>query len=372
MNFKRVIIPQIEKDLQKKMVLLAGPRQSGKTTIAKQIIKEPSHYLNWDDGDDRSMILERKWPTQDSILALDEIHKFKRWRNLLKGLYDKLGDNLKILVTGSAKLGFYHHGGDSLQGRYFFHRLHPLTIAELKITTQKDLEDLLVLSGFPEPFFSSSLEEKKRWSRQYRSLLVREDLRDLEQITSLGLIEQLAMRLPSLVASPLSLNAIREDLQVAHKTISKWCDALERLYYFFRLSPFGSPKIRAIKKLQKHYHYDWSLPDKSGARFENFIACHIWKWCQFMQDTKGEEIDLRYFRDVDGREVDFIVTKDNEPIIAVEAKISSDNVDSGLKYFKKKYSKVKAYQVELNNNKRYTSEQGIEVLSALDYLQSLV
>ena len=165
------------------MVFLAGPRQCGKTTIALSLVDDrTTHYLNWDIPEHRETILKQIWPTRAGTLALDEIHKYSRWRALLKGLYDQRHSDLKILVTGSAKLGIYHYGGDSLQGRYYLHRLHPLSVAELGIESQSELENLLELNGFPEPFFSNSKLEQQRWSRQYRSLLVREEIRDLSLI----------------------------------------------------------------------------------------------------------------------------------------------------------------------------------------------
>ncbi|RME57742.1 MAG: ATP-binding protein, partial [Candidatus Dadabacteria bacterium] len=171
-------------------------------------------------------------------------------------MYGKRGSELKILVTGSAKLDFYRYSGDSLQGRYFFYRLHPFSVAELKISSLKALKKLLELSGFPEPYLSNSKREFARWTRQYRSLIIREDLKDLERTTELNKIELLSLRLPELVGSPLSLNSLREDLNVSHRAVTSWCNILERLYFIFRLSPFGAPSIKAVKKERKHYLYN--------------------------------------------------------------------------------------------------------------------
>ena len=354
------------------MVLLTGPRQTGKSTIAQSLASGADHYLSWDVAHGREQILKREWPREPGILALDEIHKYSRWRDLLKDLYDDIKLDFSVLVTGSAKLGFYPHGGDSLQGRYFLHRLHPLSVSELGVTDQAGLIELLSLSGFPEPFFSGSQQEQRRWSRQYRSLLVQEEIRDLEQVTKLGQIEQLALRLPELVASPLSLNSLREDIQVSHQTVANWCDILERLFYIFRVYPFGAPSIRAIKKTAKHYHFDWSLVHQEGAKFENFIGCHLLKWIHHLQDIEGREVELRYFRDTEKREVDFVVIENNNPILAVEVKASAKGIDPSLLYFKAKFPAVRAIQVELNNTKTYVNQEGIEVLSALDLLQELV
>src|SRR6185503_2661588 len=160
--------------------------------------------------------------------------------------------------------------------------------------------------------------EARRWSREYRNLLIREELVSLERVNDLGSLELLMIRLPELVGSPLSVNGLREDLQVSHKTVSSWLQILERLFALFRLSPFGSPKIRAVKKEQKHYHFDWTLVPEMPQRFENLVASHLLKWVQLQQDTQGRDLDLRYFRDVDGREVDFVITDRRKPVTLIE------------------------------------------------------
>jgi predicted AAA+ superfamily ATPase len=238
---KRYLIKQVQADLDKKMVFIAGARQVGKTTLAKEILPSQEGYLNWDIVEHREQILKRELPPVNFIV-FDEIHKYRSWRNYLKGIYDKMGENTRILVIGSAKLDYYRYGGDSLQGRYHFLRLHPFSIAELNIKTLHELKDLLKLSGFPEPFLSGSEVEARRWSREYRNLLIREEITSLEKVSDLGNLELLALRLPKLVGSPLSINSLREDLQVSHKTVSKWLDIFERLYAIVRVSNKGCKK----------------------------------------------------------------------------------------------------------------------------------
>ncbi len=368
---KRYLAPQIVKDMDRKMVFIGGPRQVGKTTMAKEFLKEQSGYLNWDISQDREKILKREFP-DTPIWLFDEIHKYRSWRNLLKGLYDANAQSRKILVTGSARLDFYRFGGDSLQGRYHYLRLHPLSAAELKIQTNSDMEQLFILGGFPEPFFSASEIDAKRWSREYRTRLIQENLVGLEQIRDLGNLELLVLRLPELVGSPLSLNALREDLQVSHKTVSHWLMVLERLYSIFRLSPFGAPKIRAVKKEQKHYHFDWSLIMDPAARFENMVASHLLKWVHFEQDVKGRDVELRYFRDVDGREVDFVVLENSKPIQFIECKLSDAEINKALKYLKARFPKAEAWQIAARGKKDYVSAENIRVSPALDFLNRLI
>ena len=369
--------PVITTDLAQKMVFLAGPRQSGKTTLAKKLLRSfnqdvEKRYLNWDSTEDREKILGERFPAGDGMLVLDEIHKYSRWRQVVKGLYDKRGDHLQIMVTGSARLDHYRHGGDSLQGRYHFHRLHPFSFAEIGGSSQSDLEDLLAFSGFPEPFFLASERETKRWSREYRTRLVTEDLQDLERVKDIALVQQLVLRLPELVGSPLSLNSLREDLQVAHQTVARWVQILENLYMIFRIYPFGSPKIRAVKKEAKHYHIDWTVIDDPGARFENLVACHLMKWCHFLQDTEGRDMELRYFRDVERREVDFVIMEDGKPLQFIECKSSRRGRGRSLKYLKERFPQAEALQIDLTGKEDVITKDNIRLQPATKFLDGLV
>ncbi len=367
----RYLIPQVKDDLLRKMVFIGGPRQVGKTTLAKTLLKDKRGYLNWDVADQREHILKRELPVT-KLWVFDEIHKYRMWRNYLKGIYDSKPDHQQILVTGSARLDYYRFSGDSLQGRYHYLRMHPLSLAELKTKNQKDLNDLLKLSGFPEPFFSGSAVQAKRWSREYRTRLIREDMVQLERVQDLGSIELLAMRLPELVGSPLSINALREDLQVSHKSVATWVQILERLYAVFRISPFGAPKIRAVKKEQKHYQFDWTLINDESFKFENLVACALLKWVQYQQDALGEEIDLRYFRDVDNREVDFVIIKDKKPTTFIECKWNDAPIAPALKYLKSRFPETEAWQISAMGKKDYIGELGIRVCPAIEFLSQLI
>lgn len=368
----RYLQQQVESDLRKKMVFLGGPRQVGKTTLAFQILgKDTKGYLNWDADEHREQILKRELPNT-SLWVFDEIHKYRSWRNYLKGLHDLHRTTKRILVTGSARLDYYRRGGDSLQGRYHYLRLHPLSWSELKMQSLEDLQTLLALGGFPEPFLSGSEIEAKRWSREYRTRLLREDLLSLERVQDIGNLELLMIRLPELVGSPLSINALREDLRLSHKTVSTWLEILERLYAIFRIPPFGAPKIRAVKKEQKHYHFDWTLVSDTGFRFENLVASHLLKWIHWKQDTEGSDLELRYFRDVDGREVDFLIVDRKKPILAVECKWNDAEVAKGLKYLKARFPDCEAWQITATGQKDFLSGQGIRVAPASKFLGRLI
>ena len=358
-------------DLKKKMVFIGGPRQVGKTTLALTLAPKKHRYLNWDIQEDKEFLLQQYFPLEKFII-FDEIHKFKNWRNYVKGFYDKYKSQKKILVTGSARLDYYRHSGDSLQGRYHYYRLHPLTVKELGLKTQKDIKSLLTLGGFPEPFLSGSQRQALRWQREYKSRVVQEDIASLELSQNLSQMELLLIRLPQLVGSPLSINSLREDLNLAHKTVAKYLNIFERMYLIYRIPPFCSQELRAVKKEQKHYHYNWSEVQSEGPRFENLIAGHLLKWVHFQQDYEGRNVNLHYFRDTDKREVDFIITENKKPLQAIECKLNAKEISPHLKYFKAKFPKVECLQVHFKSEREYLSKEGIKFLNWNHFLNRLI
>ncbi len=367
---ERYLRSAVAQDLQLKMVFLGGPRQVGKTSLARSLLPAPASELNYDIPAHRQAILRRELPP-GNFWFFDEIHKFRGWRNYLKGLVDEHGRQRRILVTGSARLDLYRFGGDSLQGRYFYLRLHPFSVAELGGHADA-VPALMALGGFPEPFVSGSERFARRWALAYRERLIREEISSLETVSDLGRLELLASALPERVGSPLSLNSLREDLQVSHQTITRWTDMLERVYGIFRLAPFGAPMLRAVKKERKHYHYDWSVVASEGARFENLVASHLLKWVEFQIDTEGRPLELRYFRDIDGREVDFVVVERNAPIALVECKLGDDAVSPGLHYLKARFPGVTAWQVSARGVRDYQSAEGVRVAPVVRLLRELV
>jgi len=373
----RYIEKNVTEDLKRKMVFVTGPRQCGKTTMARHLCQtaggDPqTRYMNWDAAADRELILREQFPADPGLLILDEVHKYSRWRRVVKGLYDRRGDTLNILVIGSARLDYYRRGGDSLQDRYHFHRLFPFSFREIGGANAGAVKDLLAYGGFPEPFLLQSEKESRRWSRDYRSQVIREDLIDLENVKDVGLIEQMALRLPDLVGSPLSINALREDLNVSHPTVSRWVHILENLYMIFRIYPFGAPKIRAVKKEAKHYHMDWTAVKDPGARFENMVACHLLKWVFFLQDTEGRDIELRYFRDTDRREVDFVLVEDSRPLSFTECRRSRDRQPSrALKYLKTRFPDTTATQIDAEDGPDVITREDIRMCPAHVFLSGL-
>ena len=309
----RYLTERIRADLARKMVFVSGPRQVGKTTLVRHLLAEPAGYLNWDIPEHRDAILRGRLP-----------------------------------------------------------RMHPLSVAELDIDDPAGLMRLLDRGGFPEPYLSESMDAAQRWSREYRARLIEDEIGDLERVDDLSTLQLLAVRLSDLVGSPLSVNALREDLGVSHRTVSRWLEIFERLYAIVRIAPFDAPAIRAIRKARKHYHYDWLPVADRAARFENFVALHLLKWIHHEQDVRGRELDLRYFRDVDGREVDFVVTERRAPTHLIEVKWSDRPPDRGLRYLSERFPGASAYQLSATGGDDYRTPDGIRVQPALPFLRGLV
>lgn len=350
----------------RKILMIAGPRQVGKTTLLQQfpfiLQTTNSRYLNWDNDDDRELILKKKTSRflgemltkSNPLLLLDEIHKYPRWKNYLKGIYDTHKNSLTMAVSGSSKLDTYRKGGESLLGRYWLFRLNPLTLAEIlqeenfgvpkafSITSssqaEKTLEALLTKGGFPEPYYTLTPEQVVRWRSLRKEVLVKGDLRDLSRIQELTGLRTLMDMLPSRVGSVLSLNSLREDLEINHATITNWLKWISTIYYCFTIAPYARSFPRALKKGPKLYLYDWSEIGDEGARFENFTACHLKKACDFYTDTGKGNFDICYLRDKEGHEVDFLILRENKPWMLVETKLSDDQPGKGLIYFANRIS----------------------------------
>ncbi|MCG2789773.1 MAG: ATP-binding protein [Actinomycetia bacterium] len=372
--YKRYIKDSIAEDLKSKMVFVGGPRQVGKTTFALTFLSEPSErhpaYLNWDNAIVRPALLKGELPPREKCIVLDEIHKFARWRNLIKGLYDTNKSEISFIITGSARLDYYRRGGDSLQGRYHYYRLHPFSMLELNANpTIEDVKSLLKFGGFPEPCLRGEEKFWRRWQRERLQRVIYEDIRDLENVKEISLLELLAEELPNRIGSPLSIKKLKELLQVAHETVERWLKIFERMYYCFRISPYGPSRVRAVKKEQKLYLWDWSLVHDSGAKFENFIASQLLKYCHFMEDTEGFRTELRFLRDTDKREIDFVILKEGLPLFAVECKSGEKSINPSIFYFKDRTQIPKFYQVH-EGTKDY-QKKGIRVLPVHTFCKEL-
>ncbi len=386
----RYLTNSVLEDLREKMVFIGGPRQVGKTTFARKILSphfKKSAYFNWDNRPDRRRIMSSEWPGDAEILLFDEIHKYGKWKSILKGEYDNLKEKYKFLVTGSGRMDVFRRGGDSLQGRYHYYRMHPFTLPELinknlsvKLLDEPEFNDkfyesefknLMKFGGFPEPLFKQSEKVLRRWQNEKIERLFREDIRDTGQVRDLNSMKVMSDMLPDRVGSPLSVNSMREDLEVSHRAVSSWLDILESHYYCFRIFPFTGNVIRSIKKRPKVYLWDWSEVSEDGKKFENLIASHLLKWSHFIYDSEGYNIGLFYLRDSEKREVDFVVTMNMKPWIAVEVKLNKKEVSSSLYYYKKKLNIPYVYQVVADEEVDIL-KNGIRIISASRFLSSLI
>ena len=247
--------------------------------------------------------------------------------------------------------------------------MHPYSLPELGVNAI-NLNHLFKFGGFPEPLLAKSERTLKRWHLQRIDRLVKLDLRDLTFIREIEKIHQLAWELPARVGSPLSVKNLANDLEVDHKTAKNWIAILENLYYSFSISPYGEKRIRAVKKEQKLYLWDWSQIEEEGFRFENMVACHLLKYCHFQQDVYGERMELRYIRDIDKREIDFVVLKNNKPLFAVECKMKSEKISPHLFYFKARTKIPFFYQVHLNGPSKSETDE-IKILNFADFCKKV-
>lgn len=386
----RYLLQPVRDDLAEKMVFLGGPRQVGKTTFAKRLAATDypgaSDYLNWDNANDRLRILHGKYANGAKLLIFDELHKYRRWKTYIKGEFDVHKDEFRFLVTGSARLDVYRRGGDSLMGRYRHYRLHPLSVAELcgagsvaepftelvfptAPQAAAALTALLRHSGFPEPFLRQTDRALRLFHADRTERLVREDIRDVENIRELSLLETMVALLPSKVGSPFSLNGLREDLGVSHPTAANWADILERFYYLFRVYPFQSTLIKSLRKEPKAYLWDWTQVEGPGPRLENVVGSHLLKFVHFLRDYQGHDADLSYLRDAEGREVDFLVTVGRKPWFAVEVKTGETKPSTHLRYFASKLKIPFCYQVTATHAD--FQQDGVRVMPAEKFLAGL-
>lgn len=387
---KRIYDYLLEEHLAKydQMAFLAGPRQVGKTTIARNSIHDSKYhkYLNWDNLDNRKIILSGNQEIVDGLpidtivgvkpfIVFDEIHKYKNWKTLLKGFVDEYKTTSHIIVTGSAKLDVYRKGGDSLMGRYFLYRVCPLSVAEITKATysaepisppsriDKNLIDTLMeFGGFPESFIKQDKKFHSRWQNTRFQQLIREDIMDLAKIQELAQLEVLADLLKYQAGQLVSYTNLANKVRVNDTTIRRWISTLESFYYCFSLRPWSNNVARSLLKEPKIYLMDWSVIEDRGSRLENFVAFHLYKAVNFWNDAGLGKYDLFFLRDKEKREVDFLITENKKPWIMIEVKNSNNySLSKNLLHFQKQINAK--YVLQLCANLPYTEQDFRELTS---------
>ena len=374
---KRYLDDRVQADLAQKMVFLTGPRQVGKTTLSRQLLeRQGGQYLNYDVLADRALMRKQLWNPQAPLLVLDEIHKMAGWKAWLKGVYDGKVASQQLLVTGSARLDTFRQSGESLAGRFFGVRLHPLSVREwceqAGAAPAEALTHLLERGGFPEPCLAPDKEQAERWRRQYFDGLVRNDVLEFSRIQELNAIRLFAQLLRSRVGSPLSLASIARDLGVSPVTLKKYLDILEALYIVFVVRPWHDNIARATLQTPKVYFYDTGLVEgDEGLRFENLVVTALLKQVQWQHDVQGKEAGLHYIRTKDGAEVDFALSDKNQLTHLVECKLSDDKPHRALQRFALEKAPVQAVQLVRHGRHSYTLG-AVQITVAHEFLNGLL
>lgn len=371
---ERYLENPIKKDLEEKIVILSGPRQVGKTTLSRQLY--PSHaYLSYDSASDRKVIKNEEWPRDVRLIIFDELHKMKNWKSWIKGVYDTKGVPPALLVTGSARLEASRKGGDSLAGRFFSYRLHPLTVKEIRAflgeSPTSALDALVRFGGFPEPYLKKSEAFAARWRRTHIDTIIREDLLDLERVRELKSMEILIDLLRARVGSSTSYSSLADDLQVSIHTVKHWLEILENLYVVFPVRPYHRNIARSILKEPKYYLYDTGAVEGDlGAKLENVVALALWRELHWLEDATGRRVALHYLRDREKREVDFLVLIDNKPSLMVEVKAGDDSFTKPLLHFHGVLKDTEAVQI-VHDLKRKKSTGLVNMLPLAEFLAEI-
>ena len=364
------------------MVFLGGPRQVGKTFLARMILKKYSYqprrkglYLNWDFDEDRYNILKKRWDESHQLIVFDELHKYPRWKNWIKGLFDKTSPLHQFMVTGSCRLDLYRRQGDSLLGRYHYWRLHPITLDELpsKMSQREGFKRLMTVGGFPEVFLDGNEQEARRWRRGRLDRILKDDLRDLQSIKWIQNLDLFVDALRRRVGQLIVFSNIATDIQVSPKTTKNWLNVLDQLYLCFSIWPYTHNLSRALQKPPKVYFFDNAdvLCEKDeGPRFENLVATHLLKKIHYLEDSQGLNLDLRYIRDKEFREVDFVLIKNKKVFALIEVKLSDHQLSKSLQYYVKKLKPQHAIQIVAHLKQEYKIGQ-CRVLKLKTALQTL-
>lgn len=372
----RYLTSAVREDVGRKIILITGPRQVGKTTLAKMLSSD-LEYFNYDYPPDRLTLREQSWDRAKELLVFDELHKQPNWKSWLKGIYDVEGMPPAIVVTGSAKLDLLRKMGDSLAGRFLQFRLHPLDLKEIKTfldfeDIEHQLDKILECGTFPEPFLNGTTRFYRRWQASHLDIILKQDLLDLESVQRLSQMETLVELLKNRVGSPVSYVSLARDLQCSDKTIKRWLQILEDLYVVFKVVPYHTSVVRALRKMPKYYFYDTGqVRGDNGVKLENLVACSLLKEAHYQKDCQGRDISFHYLRDKDGREIDFCVVLDGRPSLLLEVKWNEDRPSGNFKTFRTYFPEARMVQLSRYLKREKTFPDGLEIRRAATWLAGL-
>lgn len=371
---QRYLTKPILQDLPSKIVLLTGPRQCGKTTCARGLYSDYD-YFNYDHGEDRILLQKKHWDREKKLVIFDELHKMRQWKRWIKGVYDVEGIPPQLLVTGSAQLDTHRKVGDSLAGRYFQFRMHPLDLHEILQYWKKDMhaafDRLWHCSGFPEPFLKGSPEFYYRWRHSHTDIILRQDLIDLYVIRDIQSIQTLVLLLGSRVGNTVSYANLARDLECDANTVKRWIQLLENLYIVFRVTPYSKKIARAILKEPKFYFYDFNYVKEDSAKLENMVACALLKKLQYIEDTTGAYTALRYLRTKQGHEIDFLITKNDQPTHLIEVKTSDDEPSKSFLHFSSFIKNTINIQLVKNIRREKSTPEKLFIRSLIPWLAKM-
>jgi predicted AAA+ superfamily ATPase len=374
---KRYLDDLVLSDLATKMVVLTGPRQVGKTTLARQLMPSfvSAQYLNWDVLQDRMVLQRQSWNPRARLLVMDEIHKMRDWKAWLKGVVDGRSLEQALLVTGSARMETFRQGGDSLAGRYFAFRLHPFSVREWceqqRVTPADALDHLLARGGFPEPCLAADAVQADRWRAQYFNDLIREDVLEFSRLHEINTMRLFVELLRERVGSPLSLASIARDLAISPATLKRYLDILQALFIVFTVQPWHHNIARAILQSPKVYFFDTGLVrSDDGIRLENAVAGMLLKHVHFLQDTAGRSAGLHYIRTKDGAEVDFALSENGKMVQIIECKWADSKPHRGLMRFAGQFADADAVQV-VYGLRQEEFRNGIKITDVANWLMGL-
>ena len=361
--FLRLLEKRLKKDSFKgKALVLVGPRQVGKTTLIKEILKTYKNkkikFLNCDNPRDLESLENKDLEYLENIvghskiLFIDEAHKVPNIGQTLKILVDHYGKKIQIFVTASSSFNLLYKTQEPLTGRKFVYNLYPLSMEEIYpekdfLKIQKELEQLLIFGSYPEVVKKRSFEDKIQLLRELSTSYLYKDILEFQQVKNPGIINKLLKALALQIGQEVSYTELAGLLEIDKNTVERYVDLLEKCFVIFRLSPYTQNKRKELSRLRKIYFYDlgvrnaiinnfnfFDLRDDIGKLFENFMIVERLKYREYHQVYS----DQYFWRTYDGSEVDLVEDRDGK-LLGYE-----------FKWKKKKWSKRPLKWLEYKNS----------------------